>query len=272
MFTLPSGRRMLSLIGMASYFYAKQGPAKVLFLDVADGAKPRPMLSFEVERPIDPRTFSVIAMASGYLIVHSDRWQPQGETRGRLDDYDIASCISRPVTWVELRDRGGKLLKSRQLEGFAAAAALRTAAGEILLAGTSRSDCFAEEHAIVERLGPDLELAPWYEDKAGGSRVRAIAQMADRRIILLVNRDKLVDVNLSPSAPLSFPDSTLGMDEYVTGEVTLLSEQGDAVDTLYLDAGSDVFISTLDASDPDDIVIGGGLGDEAALFHVALGR
>lgn len=273
MFTLPSGRRMLPLIGMAPYFDAKQAPAKVVFLDVADAAKPRPMLSFEVERPIDPLTFSVIATASGHLIAHSNRWQPQGETRGRLDDYDITSCTSRPVTWLEIRDLGGRLLKSRQVEGFAAATALRTAAGDILLAGTGRSDCFAEEHARIERLGTDLELTPWYEDKAAGaSRVRALAQMADRRIILLVNRDKLVDVNLSPSAILSFPESTLGMDNYVTGEVALLSEQGDAIDTLYLDAGSDLFISALDASDPNDIVIGGGVGDEAALFHVTLGR
>lgn len=190
-----------------------------------------------------------------------------------MDDYDITACVSRPVTWLEMRDRSGRLLKSRQVEGFAAAAALRTAAGDILLAGAGRSDCVAEEHARIERLGPDLELALWYEDRAAGaSRVRALAQSADRRIILLVNRDKIVDVDLKPAAPLSFSDSTLGMEEYLTGEVTLPSEQGDAVDTLYLDAGSDLFISTLDASDPKDIVIGGGVGGEAALFHVTLGR
>ncbi|MDB5699711.1 MAG: hypothetical protein JWN69_2515, partial [Alphaproteobacteria bacterium] len=273
MFTLPNGRRMLPLIGTAPFLGARQGPSKVVFLDIADGAKPRPMLTFEVDRPIDPRTFSVIATASGYVIVDSNRWQPQGETRGRLDDYDIASCTSRPVTWVEMRDRGGRLLKSRQVEGFAAAATLRTAAGEILLAGTGRSDCFAEEHARVERLAPDLELAPWYEDKtAGSSRVRAIAQLADRRIILVVNRDNLVDIEPAPPAAVSFPDSTLGMENYVTGEVTLLSDRGDAVDTLYLDAGSDLFVSALDTSDPNDILIGGGIGDEAALFHVMLGR
>lgn len=273
MFTLPDGRRMLPLVGVAPGFDAKQGPAKVVFLDLEDAAQPRPMLSFEVERRIDPRTFNVIATATGYILVYSNRWEPQGETRGRLDDYDISSCVSRPVTWLEMRDRSGKLLKTRQVEGFAAAAALRTAAGEILLAGTGRSDCFAEEHARVERLASDLELERWYEDKAAGaSRVRAIAQSADRRIILLVNRDNLVDVDPKPAAALSFPESTLGMDEYVTGEVTLLSERGDAIDTLYLDAGSDVFISTLDASDSNDVVIGGGVGDEAALFHVTLGR
>jgi hypothetical protein len=96
--------------------------------------------------------------------------------------------------------------------------------------------------------------------------------LADRRIILLVNRDNLVDIEPAPPAVLSFPDSTLGMDSYVTGEVTLLSDRGDAVDTLYLDAGSDLFVSALDASDPNDILIGGGIGDEAALFHVMLGR
>jgi hypothetical protein len=264
---------MLPLVGMAPYFDAKQAPAKVVFLDLADGAKPRPMLSFEVERPIDPLTFSVVATASGYILVHSNRWQAQGETRGRMDDYDITGCVSRPVTWLEMRDRSGRLVKSRQVEGFAAAAVLRAAAGEILLAGTGRSDCFAEEHARIERLGADLELERWYEDKAAGaSRARAIAQSADRRIILLINRDELVDVDLKPATALSFPESTLGMDNYVTGEIVLLSEQANALDTLYLDAGSDVFISTLDASDPNDVVIGGGVGDEAALFHVVLGR
>ena len=274
-FEAESGRTLLPLVGIDEAVSNRDGSV-LSFLDVGRGTAPQEVLRFKSIGRTDPLRLRIFARHGGYLLVYSNPWRASPPViTGNFDDYDMSVCTTQPMTWLESRDRNGVLQQSRELSGFALETAMRTHEGKILLGGRA-GDCSTDAHAAAYEVDDQLALNAWYEDvSVGTSLVRSMAETAAGTVLLGIHHDIVVDMDRTIATPApagAMLDRTVQMDSYVAGEIVALGAPHAIEASLPLDAGSDVFLSSIDASDARDILVGGALGDEAILFHVAFDR
>ncbi|WP_334161579.1 hypothetical protein [Phenylobacterium sp.] len=62
------------------------------------------------------------------------------------------------------------------------------------------------------------------------------------------------------------------MDRTFSGMVVVLDRDGRASAPRLLDSGSHVLVTAVEASHPADVLVGGALAGEAAIFHLDAGR
>lgn len=210
-------------------------------------------------------------IGSDLILTYTDRTAPPSRSPEMpADDYDISDCLSDRVTWVERRDgRTGELQVSRQVRGLAVVTALAGANGEVLLAG-SQAACGGEARAAVVALNRALETRPLYADETlGASEVRTIAPLPGGRVFVAASKEAVFDFRVPPPRQATLDPYRLGdLPKAFAGLVLTLDRNGRPTAARTLDAGGVVLVTTADASRPDDILLGGGVGGEAAIFHL----
>lgn len=234
----------------------------------------QPRLLFEITgNGHDGLDNATLTVTGGELIItYTDRTAPLAAPPVISDDdYDFPLCSSEPVTWIERRDaRTGALKSAREVRGLQVET---TSAGkdQMMLAGAVTSACGAEAEAVVLRLAPDLKTQSlWRDDSLGQSIVWSMGELPGGRLLVTASKQGVVDF----AVPLAIG---VKRDIYRTrdlkrangGMVLVLDRRGRASAPRMLDSGAGVFINGMDASRPDDILLGGSLGGEAAIFHLA---
>lgn len=240
---------------------------------------------FDVGQALAPRLLFEVPLAKGALVDNLTLTH-RGETilltytrkyatsdrapRLAEDDYDNALCMPRPVTWIELRDaRTGTLKASRTLPDVIVSAALLNG-DDVLLGGSTMASCTAEHRAAVLALGPDLAPRPVYADASlGASEVRTLSAMPDGRVFVAAHKDNIFDYR--PTAPRASASQAYGVEELpvrISAMILTLGRDGSASAPKMLDSGGYILLSASDASDPADILLGGSVGEQAAIFHL----
>ena len=233
-----------------------------------------PRLLFETQAPsglsIDGATFT--PMGDALLVTYSVRSAlPYPKRPGLADEFDLPICGQDPATRVELRDlRTGELKAKVDLRGYIIAAATPLERGKVWLGGSHQEAC-AEMRATVVELDEHLTVRPVYRDATlGASEVRTLAAVRGGRVFLAASKDNTVAYE-SPGSNVAATQLEVARLLF-GGMAVLLDRKGKPSRPLLLDAGTSVFVTSSDASDPDDILLGGGIGDRPTIFHLAAGR
>jgi len=256
------------------------GPAatarpKLYGFEVDDALAPRKL--FEVEAPagrsIDEATFT--PWGDALLVTYSARYavrQPAAQAaRASEDGFDERSCPAEAMTWIELRDGStGALRAAKALRGHVVTSAIPRAGGGVLLGGAAHTDCAAEARGVVLAIDRNLRETAVYQDAAlGASEVRSLSALRDGRVLVAANKDNVVDFRplaLAPGQRLDIHRLPL----LYSGMLVTLGRDGAASPPLVLNAGASVLASTTAAGEGGDILVGGSVGDAAAIFHLAV--
>jgi len=250
-----------------------RGP-RLRLLDV--DARLEPRLIAEIEAPAGAALSdaTVSPLGQDLIVTFTDRTaRPAAPPAFPNDDWDFPYCLTERVTWVQRRDgRTGALKAERQLRGLAVVTALARD-DAIWLAGSATSVCGDEAKATVLALDADLATRPIYADTTlGASEVRSLSPLPGGRALVAASQEAVFDFR-TPAMPGLTPNPyRLGALPLTYGGVVLiLGRDGKAGPPRRLEAGGSVYVSGADASRPDDILLGGTLGGEAAIFHLREG-
>lgn len=241
---------------------------------------------FEVDAALQPRLLFEIAGSShdgldnatlsilggDLIITYSDRSAPLAAPAALPhDDYDYPLCITEPVTWIERRDARTGVLKSRREVRGLQVETTWVRARDIVLGGAETSACGGEAQGVVMALALDLTARPmWRDDSLGQSIVWSLGELPGGRLLVAASKQAVVNF-ATPLAPSATRDIYRIRDQKRAngGMVLVLDRTGRASAPRMLDSGAGVFVDGMDATQPDDILLGGSVGGEAAIFHLA---
>jgi hypothetical protein len=233
-----------------------------------DGAQP-PNQLFSVQAPPGVRVDEATAAKLGpnILLTFSTRYGAPGppDFEGR-DDYDDPVCPGQPATWLELRDRAGHPIAAKRLDGYLVTSAQTSSDGGAVLGGALTTDCAQGRKAVVFTVDDGLAARQLYLDRAtGDSEVRALGFAGNR---LAVAAAKIDVLDYRGPAPKPLTARTYS----ASGMLLMLGADGAATAPKMLDSGGDLFLDDVAADDEGELVVGGALGGEAALFRFAQAR
>lgn len=248
-----------------------EGRSPHLMLLAIDAAlQPRPLATIEAPPGAVLENATVTPLGADLIVTYSAAAPRPPPAALPLDDYDVPSCRPERVTWIERRHgRTGELKSRRLAPGLSVVAAL--ARGErVWLAGSTAAACGGDARATVVAADGVLEIrSVWADETLGASDVRALDGLPDGRVVVAASKEAVFDVR-RPAAPGPTPDPyRLGdLPMNFGGMVLVLDGHGRAAVPRMLEAGGSVFVTTVDASDAKDVLLGGTLGGEAAIFHL----
>lgn len=263
-----------AVVAVAELRAQGRGP-QVQLLQVDANLTPVPLARIEAPMGAALSDATVAPLGEDLIVTFTDRAAaPRDGAPASADDWSTPYCFTERVTWIQRRDgRTGALKAERQVRGLAVATAL-TRGGTVWLGGAQSAVCGAEPRAVVLAVDADLALRPLYADPAlGASEVRSLSPLPNGRILVAASKEAVFDFR-TPAMPGPTPDPyRLGaLPLTFSGMVFVLDAEGRAGPPRMLDAGNSVFVSGADASRPDDILLGGALGGEAAIFHLSAGK
>ena len=234
---------------------------------VEDGAAPRRLFDVETSRA----SRVTFARTGEAILIAYSMWTFVAPPTGPIfqDDFDQALCASQPSTRVEIRELAtGALTAGTDVEGRYVNAAAVTSDGDVLLGGQAQASC-GEGRASVLAIDKDLKTRDLYrDDSLGASEVRALAALPDGRFFVAASKDNTVEFR-NPSGAVSAVGQEGVARALYGGMGFLIGADGRATDPLLLDAGTSLFVDAADASQPDDILLGGGIGDRPAIFRLS---
>jgi len=225
-----------------------------------------PALLFEATAPLgaDVTSATVTPLGDHILVTYTATNRRADAPPPGLETYDAMACALNQATWIELRDASGRVLKSQTLADVSIAAATAERDGGATVAGYRREGCEGERQALVMAVSGDLASRTLYQDTSlGASEVRALASLPGGRTLVAAHKESVTDY-ASPGAsrPLFF-----GVN-YATLLVTLDRDGRPSAPKL-LDAGANVLPTVALARPNGEVLIGGAIGDQAAIFHLA---
>lgn len=247
------------------------GPGPVIQLFVV-GADAAPRLLAEIEPPagVNVDDVALARLGDAVLVTYGARAPALSAPAPVMDDYDLVLCTPPPVTWLDLRDlRSGARRAIAQASGWSVSAALAHD-GQVVLGGAFKSSCGAEMRAAAGQVGPDLMIRTLYADPAlGESRVEALSPLRAGGLLIAGTKRNIYDMRIPQPAPDSVGYGLGEMPVSISGMVLSLARDGRVSVPRMLESGSYIFVSAAEASDPKDVLVGGAIGDQAALFHLS---
>jgi CHAT domain-containing protein len=237
------------------------GGGRIHILQVGPQLEPRVL--FEITAP--PKTtlsdVALLVLGDRLLVSYADSTPTFAPgLGGGLDDYVPDGCERDRITWLELRDlKTGAVVAQQTIPGVAVTRAAAGGHGEILLAGSRREHCLGDAKAVV--LALDDKLAPrtvYVDDSLGASYARVLAPLPRGRVLVAAIKADEMDAVAAPAAPGRL-HATLAV---------VLDEAGRASRPKLLDAGSDLLPSAAMTAG-DEVLLGGSVGGQAAIFHLA---
>lgn len=251
------------------------GGPRLRLLKVDAGLEPRMLADFAAPSGAYVDDATVTVVGSDLFVTYTDRMARRAASPETLDDWETRYCLGERVTWIERRDgRTGALKASREIRGLAVVAAVAARGGEVLLGGSATAACGEDAQAAVLALDAKLATRSLYRDGTiGASEVRALGLLPKEGVIVAASKQAVLDIR-PPAAPALAADPyRLGILPFsLAGMVFALSRDGRVSPPRMLDSGSTVFVTSLDASQPGDVLLGGSLGGEAAIFHLRAER
>lgn len=239
------------------------GGGRLHVLDVGPELTPKTLFTAEAPAGAQLSNATLTLTGERLLVTYSaDNAAPEAPPGG-FDDYEIQACLPRRIAWAELRDLAtGQLLKTATLPDLALVAAAAVAEGGVRLAGSRRTGCEGERQAVVVALDAQLQARVLHLDESlGASEVRAMQRLADGRTFVAAYKENLVDY-----APAGGP---LGVGRSYSTLAFTLDAQGRASAVKLLDAGSDVLPTATATTARGEVLLGGSLGGQAAVFQLA---
>jgi len=244
----------------------KPDPAvRLRVMRVTQELAPAPL--FEVTAPLGAviSNATVTPLDDKVLLTYTADNRRADPPSATLDTYEPMACHLNLATWIELRDAGGRLLKSQTLPDVGIVAAVPGRDGAAIVAGYRREGCEGARQAVVLAATPALATRTLYLDESlGASEVRALAPLAAGRTLVAAYKQSLTDFARPGSeTPLLFGQN------YATLLVAL-DAAGRASAPKLLDAGADVVPTVALARPGGEVLVGGALGDQAVIFHLSV--
>lgn len=235
---------------------------------VSHGLAVRPL--FQIETP-DRAPIRSAAMANlGEHLILAVTYELRPEDRPTFDDYEMPACRARLATRLELRDTStGALLKDAVVPDIAVSTAMEDR-GRVLLGGARRSACVFDQKAEVLAVDASLALVSLYlDDTTGASEIRALSSAGGDRVVAAGMKENVVEIRAAaPTAAFDPFDLSPHANTY-SGMMVLLG--GKAAAAELLESGANIYVDAA-ARTPRGFVVGGALGGQAALFHLATGE
>ncbi|MBU2307242.1 MAG: CHAT domain-containing protein, partial [Alphaproteobacteria bacterium] len=250
------------------------GGGRLHVLEFGASLEPRPL--FEVTAPTGFALSSatITPRGSDLLITYTTRTAGLTVSAAQtLDDYDTADCLTEWVTWLELRDaRTGVRRAAREIRGLSVVAALARDDGRVLLGGATRGACGEDGRATVVAVDGGLETRTVYADATlGASDVRTLAVLPGGRTFVAASKENVVTYR--PAAPAvaakANPFAVMPFAHTYSGLLLTLGRDGAASAPKLLDSGSNIYVTASATGRPGEILLGGALGGQAAIFHLA---
>ncbi len=250
------------------------GGGRLHVLELTPGLAARPLFTVEAPAGFKLSDATVTPMGGDLLVTYTtDQAPPLDRPPAPPDDYDTPYCLTERVTWLELRDGAtGARKAAREIRGLGVVTALGQADGTVLLGGSSRDACGQEGRATVLAATPRLDTRALYRDVSlGASDVRALAVLPGGRTFVAASKENVVSLrppNVAAAARAN-PYAVLPFTSTFSGLVVTLDRKGVPSAPTLLDSGSNIYVTAADASRPGDILLGGALAGQAAVFHLS---
>ncbi len=243
-----------------------------------DGRTP-PHLIFDTSLPVGFRVSDItISISSDNIVTtYSDRFSSDNPFYP-IDSYDWSAC-NDPTTIVEMHNRKtGLLINSAKLTGITIVT-VNERGGSMTFGGATRIDlpqstCGEMRAAVFDfSRGFRRDSAVFVDREVGQSEIRSLKSTNNGNLIAVGDKDNILNYHEPPS--LDKLISQIGTplrprDTQTSGIIWMLSNDYTVQQVKTLDAAVDVYLNALDASDPRNILVGGELGDHAAVFHVSM--
>jgi CHAT domain-containing protein len=252
------------------------GGGRLHVLELTKTLATRPLFTVEAPPGFKLSDATVTPMGGDLLVTYTtNQAPPLDRPPTPPDDYDTPYCLTERVTWLELRDgRTGARKAAREIRGLGVVTALGQADGTVLLGGSSRDACGQEGRATVLSATPRLETRTLYrDDSLGASDVRALAALPGGRTFVAASKENVVTLRRPDvaAAARANPYAVLPFTSTFSGLVVTLDRKGAPSAPTLLDSGSNIYVTAADASRPGDILLGGALAGQAAVFHLSEG-
>lgn len=249
------------------------GGGRLHLLAVGPDLPPRPLFQIAAPPGVAIAAVTVTPMGEDLLITYATTTaSPAAALATTVDDYDRIGCSPAQVTWLERRDaRTGALRQARTIPGLAVVAAQRQPDGEIRLGGSVRSGCAGDRQATVIAVNGRLATRTLYTDVSlGASDVRTLAALPGGGTFVAASKETVVTYR--PPAPAEAartnPFAVMPFVNTYAGLVLTLGRDGTVATPRMLDSGSNLYVTAAAAGAADEILLGGALAGQAAIFHL----
>ncbi|HEY8573422.1 CHAT domain-containing protein [Phenylobacterium sp.] len=247
------------------------GGGRLHVLRVGPDLVPQPLFTAQAPDGTRIGEATITPLAGKLLVTYADDQVPSPRRNARpADDYDLPDCLSERVTWLELRDPAtGALLKSQKLEGFVGVTAFAPADGRVLIGGSQTAACGEERKAAVVSVDSGLGIRRLYQDDSlGQSEVRALAELPGRRVLAAATKANVVDYQ-PPARPTAADPYALKPFVPTFSGMLVTLQSGAASRPKFLDSASNIYVTALTATPSGDILLGGSLAGQAAIFQLS---
>lgn len=198
----------------------------------------------------------------------SDR-SSAGNSVATSDDWNVYGC-ALPSTQVQFWDASGRLEREVQVPGLALNASDGRRGFPVLLAGALQESCVAQQAGALFVLDDALRPRLLFKDKdPTASTFQAVARTLSGQVAITSLRTNISDVPQPRTAgAVSYAESyaEISQRQRVSGQLILLNAAGSEEARYSLESGSDIFLRTIDGSEPGKLLVGGAVGDQAALL------
>ncbi|MEW5683716.1 MAG: CHAT domain-containing protein [Pseudomonadota bacterium] len=243
-------------------------------LELTASLEARPLFTIDAPPGFSPSDATVTPLGQDLAITYStSRASPLNPPATPDDDYDAPTCLTERVTWLELRDgRTGARKAMREIRGLTVVAARASGDGAVLLGGSVRQACGQEGRATVVSIDARLQPRTLYrDDSLGASEVRVLAGLSAGGTFVAASKENVVtyrrpDVTGAAGAD---PFAVAPFTSTYSGLLVTLDARGAASRPRLLDSSSNIYVTAADASRRDDILLGGSLAGQAAIFHLS---
>ncbi len=245
------------------------GRPKLYVFETDANLKPRLLFKIEAPNHAFINAVTVTPTSAGILYTYSmSDMIPAPATPTLVDEFDSSTCVPESLTRIELREaRDGALKSAKEIQGFSLGASAKRG-DKVYLGGSFRGSCVQEAHAVVLSIDTELAAHGIFQDiSLGASDVRTLAPMPDGRIFVAAAKDSTVDVAAARTVDSMSPQDVAHL--LYTGMVFTIDAEGEASPPTYLNAGTTILVTSSDASDPGDILLGGAIGSVPAIFHLS---
>lgn len=238
------------------------------------GADLAPHLLFTTAAPPGTQlTDATLSSLNGQLLFTYSGERPRPSQPEYADLYEQPLCRAPRATWLELRDvTSGAVVTSQELPDVSIMTATARR-GDVVLAGASQPPC-GESRAVALAADASLKTRPLFSDASlGESAVRAILPLSKGSVLLAAHKGSVVEFEPVGPPPTSVdPYALKPFSPTYAGMLVVLPANGPPAVPTFLEAAANVYVTALARAPNGEILLGGALAGQAAIFHLTEGR
>jgi CHAT domain-containing protein len=248
--------------------------AKLDVFDMKAGSDPTLMFSTK-----PPKGFSIdaasISINNGTItLTYTDRFSRQPSPTFPEDDYDTNVCALHPTTWIETRDAKSFNLSGNtaRMDDVVITNSIVSNSGKIVFSGSLMNTKFCEPVATLFTVDATGAMKAIYKDSTiGSSEFTALSNTSYGGVCAVGQKDTKVDflaVPMDAQTTLLAEQQLQNQNEIEGGLASCLSSDGNPKFTRTLGSGGDIYLNSIDSTNPMDMLIGGSIGSHAVIVHL----